>query len=192
MNDCIDKWKSHRKTAAVFALAFGLLACLPVLINNSNTLPPRRLLGLLAALNLLMLALGFRLVSRYIKQRRKVEDQLKQATDAAQSASTAKSAFLANMSHEIRTPLTAILVYTDMLLDIGAAPQQADCLKSIRRNANHLLDLLNDVLDISKIEAGRMTAEHIPVDLPQAVSEVASMMRPRAVEKGLPFRLTFS
>jgi CheY-like chemotaxis protein/nitrogen-specific signal transduction histidine kinase len=131
-------------------------------------------------------------VSRFIRQRKGVEQKLQEATDAAQSANTAKTAFLANMSHEIRTPLTAILGYTDMLVDPHHSPtERSECLSSIRRNARHLLDLLNDVLDISKIEAGRMTAEKIAFDLPSLAADVASMMRPRALEKGLTFQLEF-
>jgi signal transduction histidine kinase/DNA-binding response OmpR family regulator len=159
---------------------------------HANTTRNKRIFSLVAALNLMILALGFRLVNRYITQRKNVERQLQEATDAAQSANTAKTAFLANMSHEIRTPLTAILGYTDMLVEPAQSnADRGECLSSIRRNARHLLDLLNDVLDISKIEAGRMTAEKIVFDLPTLAAEVASMMRPRAIEKGLAFRLAF-
>src|SRR6266545_5685015 len=88
-----------------------------------------------ASINLMVLALGFRLVSQYISQRRNVERQLQSATHAAQAANTAKSAFLANMSHEIRTPMTAILGYTDMLLEQGMSEgERGNCIEVIRRN----------------------------------------------------------
>jgi signal transduction histidine kinase/CheY-like chemotaxis protein/HPt (histidine-containing phosphotransfer) domain-containing protein len=119
-------------------------------------------------------------------------EQLAKARDRAEQASTAKSAFLANMSHEIRTPMTAILGYSDLLVEQGQSPsEQRDALQVIRRNARHLLDLINDILDISKIEAGKMTVERIATDLPAFIGDVVSIMRPRAIDKGLALRTEF-
>jgi signal transduction histidine kinase/DNA-binding NarL/FixJ family response regulator len=138
--------------------------------------------------------------------RDKLEEQIKQRThqlsvlnaqlaaekDKAELANRAKSAFLANMSHEIRTPMAAILGYTDMMADPNQTPEQrANCLGVVRRNGRHLLELINDILDLSKIEADKMTVESIPTDLPQVMSEVVSLMRPRALEKKLKFELEF-
>ena len=125
-------------------------------------------------------------VGNRTEELRSVNAQLVVEKDRAEEASRAKSAFLANMSHEIRTPMTAILGYSEMMLE----PEQTlsdrhDHLQTIRRNARHLMDLINDILDISKIEAGKMTVENINCDLPQLVGEVVSLMRPRASEKGL-------
>ena len=121
---------------------------------------------------------------------REGEERLRQAKEAAEAASSAKSAFLANMSHEIRTPLTAIFGYADLLLLPDLAPgERAEHVQTIRRNGEHLLAILNDVLDVSKIEAGKMTVEKVQTSLPQVVHDVASMMRPRAVEKGLQFQV---
>jgi signal transduction histidine kinase/DNA-binding response OmpR family regulator len=133
------------------------------------------------------------MVNRYIRHRRETESTLKEAKEIAESANTAKSAFLANMSHEIRTPMTAIVGYADLLLD----PRQTqsdklDNLQTIRRNARHLLELINDILDLSKIEAGKMTVERLACDLPQLIGDVVSLMRPRAMEKGLDLKCTFS
>ncbi len=123
---------------------------------------------------------------------RAAKDAAEAATLAAQAASVSKTSFLANMSHEIRTPMTAIVGYSELLLDPDRTPSdRVDALQVIRRNANHLLGLINDVLDVSKIEAGQMTVERLAVDLPQLVAEVASLCRPRAVEKGLSFRVAF-
>src|SRR6185437_13102018 len=110
--------------------------------------------------------------------------------ERAEQASRAKSAFLANMSHEIRTPMTAILGYADTMLEPDQTlSDRQDCLQTIRRNARHLLDLINDILDISKIEADKMTIERVPTELPRLLADVVSLMRPRASDKGLAFVL---
>ncbi len=117
---------------------------------------------------------------------REAEDQLKSATKAAQAASQAKSDFLANMSHEIRTPMTAILGYADLLFDDSLPlDQRQEYLGTMRRNGEHLLGIINDILDISKIEAGKMTVEQIECAPAQLVADVGELFRARALEKGL-------
>jgi signal transduction histidine kinase/DNA-binding NarL/FixJ family response regulator len=113
--------------------------------------------------------------------------------DRANAANRAKSAFLANMSHEIRTPMAAIMGYSELLCDSTQTLQErADALDSIRRNSKHLLDLISDVLDISKIEAEKMVITKMEVDLPQITADVVSLIRPRAISKGLKFEVTFA
>ena len=104
----------------------------------------------------------------------------------AEQASAAKGDFLANMSHEIRTPMTAILGYTDLVSDPALGPSDRDnYLAVIRRNGEHLLELINDILDISKIEAGKFAMDVQPCSLPAVLADVASLMRARAEQRGV-------
>lgn len=117
------------------------------------------------------------------------EAALQLAQTRAEAASQSKSEFLANMSHEIRTPLTAILGYTDLLrAEQAEGIRGSDRLQSIdtiRRAGDHLLSVINDILDISKIEAGRMQLERVETTLPRVLLDVDSLMRTRAAEKGV-------
>jgi PAS domain S-box-containing protein len=129
---------------------------------------------------------------RDITERKRLAHDLSKATRAAESANRSKSEFLANMSHEIRTPMGAILGFAEMLLH--RSPEvcaQIGCVQIIQRNSLHLLELINEILDLSKVEAGQMKVERVSCDLPELLSEVISLMRPRAAEKGLAFGVTF-
>ncbi|TWT45973.1 Signal transduction histidine-protein kinase BarA [Phycisphaerae bacterium RAS1] len=107
------------------------------------------------------------------------------ARQAAEAASQAKSAFLANMSHEIRTPMTAILGFTDLLIEPSAtASDRLDAAQTIRRNGSHLLAVINDILDISRIEAGRLQLEHLPVGTRELLVDVVKLLSERAVQRG--------
>ena len=112
---------------------------------------------------------------------------------AAEDANRAKSEFLANMSHEIRTPMTAILGFADLLdLDETQDPEVVDeAIQAIRNNASHLLTVINDILDMSKIEAGKMVVERVRTELLPLVEQVSSLMRPHAISKGIELRVVF-
>jgi signal transduction histidine kinase/CheY-like chemotaxis protein len=111
------------------------------------------------------------------------------ARNAALAADRAKSQFLANMSHEIRTPLTAILGFTDELIDeaqrTGHAVGPDPALLTVKRNGHHLLAIVNDILDLARIEAGKLTIEAQPCPPLRVVADVVALLRPRAVEKQL-------
>ncbi len=116
--------------------------------------------------------------------------QLEQAKEAAEVANRAKSVFLANMSHELRTPLNAVLGFAQLMRNApDATEQQVENLKVITNSGEHLLNLINNVLDISKIESGRVELEESPLDLFQLMQEMQSLMAMRSHEKGLEFIL---
>jgi PAS domain S-box-containing protein len=119
--------------------------------------------------------------------------ELEHARELSEAANRSKSEFLANMSHEIRTPMTAILGYSDLLANPSLSTNdRLDGVQRIRQNGRHLLAILNDILDISKIEAGKMTVERIECPVQEIVTEIAALMRPRATEKGLELRVEFA
>jgi PAS domain S-box-containing protein len=111
--------------------------------------------------------------------------ELAHAKEAAEAASVAKSIFLANMSHEIRTPMNAIIGLTHLLSRADPTPEQADRLGKVDSAANHLLAIINDVLDVSKIEAGKLVLEDIDFSLPAIFDQVRSLIAEPARAKGL-------
>ncbi len=122
-----------------------------------------------------------------ITSQKNVERELDNARQAADAANNAKSAFLATMSHEIRTPLNAILGNLELIGREPLADTQRERLHTVEGASSVLLDLINDILDLSKIEAGQMTIEAIPFDLADTIRQTGAMFEPLAAAKGLQF-----
>lgn len=132
-------------------------------------------------------------IARDITERKRAEAVLTESSRKSEAANRAKSEFLANMSHEIRTPLTAILGNAELLADDEATVVQSDSRRSmfatIKSAGEHLLEVVNDILDLSQIEAGQMRLERIETSLQELVTGVVALLRPRAVAKGLTLDL---
>jgi two-component system sensor kinase len=134
------------------------------------------------------LALSNAKLERMTTELRQTDEQLRLAKDAAEMANRAKSMFLATMSHEIRTPLTGVLGFTELLLsgaDDDDVSRRMEYLLTIQTCGKHLLCLINDILDLSKIEAGQVEFERLACAPGQLIREVTSLLRVKAIEKGL-------
>ncbi|MFQ5423429.1 MAG: PAS domain S-box protein, partial [Phycisphaerae bacterium] len=131
-------------------------------------------------------------VVRDITDRKRAEEELRHTKAVADAANQAKSDFLANMSHEIRTPMTAILGFAENMLDPDQSEsERLNCVHTIRRNGEYLIGLINDILDLSKVEAGKMTVERTACQPCRIIAEAASLMRVRADAKGLQFHIEY-
>ncbi|QDT11148.1 response regulator [Planctomycetes bacterium K23_9] len=127
-----------------------------------------------------------------ITAQKEIQQSLEDARRVAEAANESKSEFLANMSHEIRTPMSAIMGYTDILSRQLTDPDDIKCASVIRHNGKFLLEIINDILDISKIEAGKLELNKKRFRPDRLVADVCSLMEIRAAEKSIPLEVTFS
>jgi PAS domain S-box-containing protein len=120
-----------------------------------------------------------------LRQRSELETNLREESQKAQAANRAKSEFLANMSHEIRTPLNGIIGFTDLILNTPLSPIQSEYARHVGTSGHALLSIINDVLDLAKIEAGKLDLEYIPTDLVALMQSALDIIRYPAQQKGI-------
>jgi len=136
---------------------------------------------------------GASFIARDISSQKQTEYELRHARERAETASASKSDFLANMSHEIRTPMTAILGYADLIAQTEQNDPEAasNAAAAIQRNGAHLLALINDILDLSRVEAGKLTIEREPVFLGALLEDAAALLAERAAAKQLDLDINY-
>ena len=133
---------------------------------------------------------GIIIVASDITQHKEIQNELRQAKDAAEIANATKSAFLANMSHEIRTPLGAVLGFSELLLAGDMSPSERNAsVEVIKRNGRLLSNIINDILDLSKVEAGKLDVEKIDVPLDEVIQAIGETLHAEAKEKGVELKV---
>ena len=134
-------------------------------------------------------AVGLIGIARDITRRKAIETEIRQHQQTAESANRLKTEFLSKMSHELRTPLSSIIGFVELSLDSEMAPKAQDYLKKIEASAEWLMEIINDLLDLSKIESGKIELENIPFDIHKVLTNLQTMFMPQFTEKNLNFYL---
>jgi signal transduction histidine kinase/ActR/RegA family two-component response regulator len=192
-------WVALRYDTVLAALHGGLIAATLIVLTLSGHGPfalqapqirvmlAQAFIGVISSLTL-VLALHRDERQELLDQRRRGELELASARDAALEASDLKSAFLANMSHEIRTPMNGVIGMTELLLDGTLAPRQRTYAEHIRSSAETLLAIINDILDVSKIEAGKLEIDDVAFSLREAVADARALLGQQARRRGIELR----
>jgi signal transduction histidine kinase len=128
-------------------------------------------------------------IARDVTHENEVQTKIREATSMAERANLAKSGFLASMSHEIRTPMNGVIGFADLLLDGDLTPQQRNHTTRLQDAAKSLLSLMNDIIDLSQIEAGKLEIETIPMSPDAVVHSAVSIVRTQLAAKGLDLRI---
>ncbi len=126
------------------------------------------------------------------QERRRIEQELLAAKEAAEASNRAKSQFLANMSHEIRTPMNGVIGMTELMLKTPLSETQQRYLDRVLFSARTLLDIINNILDLSKIEAGKLELESVEIHVPQLAQDVIDLFAERAAQKGIQLSARFA
>lgn len=134
---------------------------------------------------------GYLCIAKDISDNKRAKDEIIRAKESAEQANILKETFLANMSHEIRTPMNAIIGFTDLLIKPELNPKEKDYIKTIKTSSENLLRIINDVLDISKIESGMMVFEQHPLSIKEVFSSLNNMLRKKAEDKQLKLEFKF-
>jgi len=192
LNDMLD---FTTRTHAIGSSA-DLMASMLMEQQNTELLAQNQQITWLTVVQLvLLMATAIGLLVRHRDQQREktaltaLNEQLRQAKQEAESANRGKSLFLANMSHELRTPFNGIVGILSVLASTPLSPQQADLVNTVNDSAGHFLKLLNDILDMSALESGKMNMRAEAVNLQALMIDVQAIMRPLAVQKKLNFSL---
>jgi len=175
-------WYVSLRAGTVFAVICTVLWFMNERLGGHNYSNP-----LFAYWNAAMRGIIFLMAALLLSKLKQSLGRERTLTKVATMASSAKSDFLAHMSHEIRTPLNAVIGTTSLLFESELSHEQREYVQILNREGNRLLRLINDILDLSKVEAGQFEVEHVPFDLRRLVEEIVSLMGIRIHEKGLEF-----